>query len=104
MWRPVSSVGPFDTLEIYQIDRAEWQHTPERPGYGVTAEGKPRHEHDERAQTASAVTTSTRARTGSAWLFGVPVASPLLRPAIEAELIGQVTEAGVVDVVANQTS
>src|SRR5207247_2560120 len=40
----VRSVDPFDTLEIYRIDRARWQHTPERPGvyllYGVTADGK----------------------------------------------------------------
>jgi hypothetical protein len=34
-------------------------------------------------------------------LFAVPMASPLLCPAVEAELIGQVSEAGVVDVISN---
>lgn len=104
----VRSVDPFDTLEIYRIDRARWQRTPERPGiyllYGVTAEGK-------LTVYIGMSTTSIRSRIRSHhvnprknWfgvLFAVPVASPLLCPAIEAELIGQVTEAGVVDVIAN---
>jgi hypothetical protein len=104
----VRSVDPFDTLEIYRIDRARWQHTPELPGiyllYGVTAEGK-------LTVYIGMSTTSMRGRIRSHhvspsknWfgvLFAVPVASPLLCPAIEAELIGQVTEAGVVDLIAN---
>jgi len=104
----VRSVDPFDTLEIHRIDRSRWQHTPERPGvyllYGVTAEGK-------LTVYIGMSTTNMRSRIrshhinpGKNWfgvLFAVPVASPLLCPAIEAELIGQVTEAGVVDVIAN---
>ncbi len=107
----VSSVDPFDTLEIDRIDRARWQHTPERSGiyllYGVTGEGK-------LTVYIGMSTTNMRNRIHSHhinpsknWfgvLFAVPVASPLLCPAIEAELIGQVTEAGVVDVIANQTT
>jgi hypothetical protein len=37
-------------------------------------------------------------------LFAVPVASPLLCPAIEADLIDEVSEAAVVDVIANRAS
>jgi hypothetical protein len=107
----VSSVDPFDTLEIYRIDRARWQHTPERPGiyllYGVTAEGK-------LTVYIGMSTTNMRSRIrthhinpAKNWfgvLFAVPVASSLLCPAIEAELIGQDTEAGVVDVIANEAT
>lgn len=28
----VTSVDPFDTLEIYRIDRSRWQQTPGQPG------------------------------------------------------------------------
>ena len=104
----VRSADPFDTLEIYRIDRSRWQQAPEGPGvyllYGVTTEGK-------LTVYIGMSTTSIRSRIrshhvnpGKNWfgvLFAVPVASPLLCPAIEAELIGQVTEASVVDVIAN---
>lgn len=107
----VSSVDPFDKLEIYRIDRARWQHTPEKPGvyllYGVNVEGK-------LTVYIGMSTTNMRNRIRSHhvnpnknWfgvLFAVPVASALLCPAIEAELIGQVAEAGVVDVIANETA
>jgi hypothetical protein len=104
----ISSVDPFDRLVIYRIDRSRWQHTPEQPGvyllYGVSADGK-------LTVYIGMSTTNMRNRIHSHhvnptknWfgvLFAVPVSSPLLCPAIEAELIGQVTEAGVVDVIAN---
>jgi hypothetical protein len=104
----VRSVDPFDTLEIYRVDRSHWQLTPEQAGiyllYGVTAEGK-------LTVYVGMSTTNMRSRVrshhvnpGKNWfgvLFAVPVASPLLCSAIEAELIGQVNEAGVVDVIAN---
>jgi len=107
----VASVDPFDKLEIYRIDRARWQHTPEQPGiyllYGVNADGK-------LTVYIGMSTTNMRSRIrshhidpGKNWfgvLFSVPVPSALLCPAIEAELIGQVTEAGVVDVIANQAA
>jgi hypothetical protein len=107
----VTSVDPFDKLAIYRIDRAQWQHTPEQPGvyllYGVSADGK-------LTVYIGMSTTNMRNRIHSHhvnpaknWfgvLFAVPVASPLLCPAIEAELIGQVTEASVVDVIANQAA
>jgi hypothetical protein len=103
----VRSVDPFDKMVIHRIDRARWQKAPEEPGvyllYGVTAEGK-------LTVYIGMSTTSIRSRIrshhvnpGKNWfgvLFAVPVAS-ILCPAIEAELIGQVTEAGVVDVIAN---
>jgi len=107
----VRSVDPFDTLEIHRIDRASWKETPEQAGiyllYGVTAEAK-------LTVYIGMSTTSMRARIakhhvtpGKNWfgvLFAVPVSSPLLCPAIEAELIGQVAEAGVVDVIANHAA
>jgi hypothetical protein len=107
----VSSVDPFDTLAIYRIDRARWQHTPEQPGiyllYGVTPDGK-------LTVYIGMSTTNMRSRIRSHhidpaknWfgvLFAVPVSSALLCRAIEAELIGQLTEAGVVNVIANEAA
>jgi hypothetical protein len=104
----VRSVDPFDTLEIHRIDRGRWQHVPEHPGvyllYGVKADGK-------LTVYVGMSTSNMRNRIRSHhvnpqknWfgvLFAVPIANPLLCPAIEAELIGQVAEAGVVDVIAN---
>lgn len=104
----IRSVDPFDTLEIHRIERSRWQDAPERPGvyllHGVNSEGK-------LIVYIGMSTTSIKARIRSHhvnparnWfgvLFAVPVANALLCPAIEAELIGQVTEAGVVDVIAN---
>jgi hypothetical protein len=107
----VRSADPFDTLEIHRIDRNHWQHAPDGPGvyllYGVSAEAK-------LTVYVGMSTTNMRDRIRSHhvnpaknWfgvLFAVPVASPLVCPAIEAELIGQVTEAGVVDVIANRAA
>jgi hypothetical protein len=104
----VSSVDPFDTLEIHRIDRSRWQHTPEQPGvyllYGVSAESK-------LTVYIGMSTTNMRARIrshhinpGKNWfgvLFAVPIHNSLLCQAVESELIGQVNEAGVVDVIAN---
>jgi hypothetical protein len=104
----IRSVDPFDTLEIHRIERSRWQVAPEQPGiyllHGVSQDGK-------LTVYVGMSTTSIRARIRSHhvnpaknWfgvLFAVPVANALLCPAIEAELIGQVTEAGVVDVIAN---
>jgi len=104
----IRSVDPFDTLEIYRIERAQWKHTPEKPGvyllYGATGEGK-------LTVYVGMSTTNMRNRIHSHhanekknWfgvLFAVPIASPLLCRAVEAELIGQLTEAHAVDVIAN---
>lgn len=104
----VTSVDPFDTLEIHRIDRSRHQHTPEKPGiyllYGVAGDGK-------LTVYIGMSTTNMRDRIRSHhvnarknWfgvLFAVPVSSSILCPAIEAELIGLVSEAGVVDVIAN---
>jgi hypothetical protein len=107
----VSSVDPFDTLEIYRIDRASWQHTPERPGiyllYGVTAAEKLTVYIGMSTKNMRSRIRSHHVDPGKNWfgvLFAVPVASALLCPAIEAELIGDLTEAGVVDVIVNQTA
>lgn len=104
----VRSVDPFDTLEIHRIDRSRWQHAPESPGiyllYGPASDGK-------LTVYVGMSTTNMRSRIRGHhanpqknWfgvLFAVPVRSPLLCPAIEADLISQVREAGVVDVIAN---
>lgn len=105
----VRSVDPFDTLEIYRIDRSSWQATPDKPGvyllYGTRPDGK-------LTVYIGMSTSNMRNRISrhhvsprKNWfgvLFAVPVANPLLCPAIEAELIGEVTEADVVEVVANE--
>jgi hypothetical protein len=107
----VTSVDPFDILTIYRIDRPRWHETPEQPGiyllYGVNTEGK-------LTVYIGMSTTNMRSRIRTHhvnpkknWfgsLFAVPVANPLLCPGIEAELIGQVTEAEVVDLIANEAS
>ncbi len=107
----VRSVDPFDSLEIYRIDRSRWQQTPEHPGiyllYGAVGEGK-------LTVYIGMSTTNMRSRIRSHhvnpaknWfgvLFAVPVSSVLLIPAIEAELIGEVTEAGAVDVIATNVA
>ena len=104
----VRSVDPFDRLEIHRIDRSAWQHTPEMPGiylpYGMVGDGQV-------TVYIGMSTTNMRSRIRSHhvnparnWfgvLFAVPVANPLLCQAIEAELIGDVTEAEAVDVIAN---
>jgi hypothetical protein len=104
----VKSVDPFDTLEIHRIDRSRWQHTPEKPGvyllYGVTPEAKltvyvGMSETNMRNRVRKHHVTPKKNWFGT--LFAVPVASALLCPAIEAELIWQLTEANVVDVIAN---
>lgn len=104
----IRSVDPFDTLEIYRIDRERWRATPEKPGiyllYGTTAEGS-------LTVYIGMSTVDMRKRIGrhhvnprKNWfglLFAVPIPNPLLCQAIESELIGLVQEAGVVDVIAN---
>src|SRR4051812_30723814 len=104
----VRSVDPFDTLEILRIDRVRWQHTPERPGiyllYGTNAEGKLTVYVGMSATNMRSRIRSHHINPQKNWfgtLFAVPMASPLLCPAVESELIGQVSEAGVVDVIAN---
>lgn len=104
----VKSVDPFDTLEIHRIDRSRWEHTPEKPGvyllYGVASEGKltvyvGMSETNMRNRVRKHHVTPNKNWFGT--LFAVPVASALLCPAIEAELIWQLTEANIVDVIAN---
>ena len=104
----VRSVDPFDTLEIFRIDRSRWQHTPERPGiyllYGTNAEGKLTVYIGMSASNMRNRIRSHHVNPKKNWfgvLFAVPMNGALLCPAVEAELIGQVTEAGVVDVIAN---
>jgi hypothetical protein len=104
----VSSVDPFDILEIHRIDREHWHQTPERPGvyllYGVTPDGN-------LSVYIGMSTTNMRDRirrhhvdARRNWfgvLFAVPITNPLLCPAVEADLIGAINEANVVDVIAN---
>lgn len=104
----ISSVDPFDTLEIHRIERAHYRQTPETPGvyllYGSGAHGKltvyiGKSEVDLRRRI-----TKHHANPKKNWfgvLFAVPLPNPLLCSAIEAELIGEATEANVVGVVAN---
>jgi hypothetical protein len=107
----VRSADPFDSLEIFRIERSHWKETPATAGvyllYGQAPDGK-------LTVYVGMSTTNMRQRVGSHhvnkkknWfgvLFSVPIKNSLLCPAIEAELIGQVTEAGVVDVIDNALS
>jgi hypothetical protein len=102
------SVDPFDSLVVYRVERDRWPETPPKPGvyllYGTAPDGK-------LTIYIGQSTTSMRDRIRSHhvnprknWfgvLFAVPVPNALLCLAIEAELIGQVNEAGVVDVIVN---
>ena len=104
----VRSTDTYDTFRIYRIDRGRWRETPETPGvyllYGVAHEGK-------LTVYIGKSSTSMRARIGDHhvnpnknWfgvLFAVPTDS-LLCTAIEAELIGLVIDADVVDVIDNR--
>jgi len=104
----VKTTDPFSSLEVHRIDRAAWNATPEQPGiyllYGFV-EGEP-------AVYIGMSTTSMRDRVRSHhvtprknWfgvLFAIPLGSPLLCPAIEAEMIRRVREAGVVGVIDNR--
>jgi len=106
----VSSVDPFDTLEIHRIDRAHWQQTPERPGiyllYG-TPQNSPRVYIGMSTSNMRSRIRSHHVNASRNWfgvLFAVPVDNPLLCRAIEAELIGAVREANAVDVIADNTA
>jgi hypothetical protein len=106
----IRSTDPVDTLEIYRIERSEWTATPDGPGiyllHGVTGDGK-------LTVYIGMSTTNMRNRIrthhvapAKNWfgvLFAVPVPNPLLCSAIEAELLGELIEADVVDVIANIT-
>jgi hypothetical protein len=104
----VRSTDPFDSLEIYRIDRESWGSTPERPGvymlYGPAPDGAltvyiGKSETNMRARIRSHHVNPSRNWFGT--LFAVPLPNPLLCSAVEAELIGQVEEAGVVGVIEN---
>jgi len=103
----VKTTDPFSSLEVHRIDRSVWGATPERPGvyllYGFV-EGEP-------AAYIGTSTTNMRDRIRNHhvtprknWfgvIFAIPLA-PLLCPAIEAEMIRRVREAGVVGVIDNR--
>jgi hypothetical protein len=104
----VKSTDPFSSLEVHRINRDAWEATPSQPGiyllYGFV-EGEP-------AVYVGMSSTSMRDRVRTHhvtprknWfgvLFAIPVGSPLLLPAIEAEMIRRVREASVVSVVENR--
>jgi hypothetical protein len=104
----IRSVDPFDTFEIYRIERSRGQSVPESAGiyllHGVTGEGKLTVYLGMSTSNMRNRIRSHHVNPGKNWfgvLFAVPVTSPMLCPAIEAELIGELTEADVVDVIAN---
>ena len=106
-----STVDPFDSLVVHRIERSKWEHTPEEPGvyllYGTAADGKLMVYIGMSRTSMRARIKSHHVNPAKNWfgvLFAVPIASPLLCPAVEAELIAAVTEAGVVDVIDNKAS
>lgn len=102
------SVDPFDTLVIHRIDRAHWQATPQQSGvyllYGVAPDGKLTVYIGMSAANMRNRIRSHHVDKKTNWfgvLFAIPVPNALLCPAIEAQLIAEVAEAGIVDVIAN---
>jgi len=105
------SVDHFDTLEILRINRSQWSETPKRPGvyllYGQSPEGTltvyvGMSTKDMRSRIKSHHVNGKKNWFGV--LFAVPIDNPLLCRAVEAELIGQVGEANVVEVIANKAT
>jgi len=108
----ISSANPFDKFVIHRIERKDdgWKATPELPGiyllYGVSPDdGKltvyiGKSEADMRKRIGKHHVTPAKNWFGV--LFAVPVDDSILCPAIEAELIRLVREAGVIDVIANE--
>ena len=104
-----SSADPFSSLAIYRIDRSHWKETPAEAGvyvlWGVARE--------QAAIYVGMSTTNMRARIGSHhvnarkhWfgtLFAIPLSAALC-PAVEAELLQRVAEAGVVGMVDNRAT
>jgi len=105
------STDPFNKIEIYRINRDAWSAAPKTPGvyllYGVSAS-------NQLTAYVGMSTTDMRSRIRSHhvnasknWfgvLFAVPVPDPILCPAIEAELISQINEAGMVEMVDNKAA
>jgi hypothetical protein len=98
----VSTTDPFDTLAVHRIDRASWQQTPQLAGvyllYGFP-NGEPTayigmSEADMRQRVRTHHVTPQKNWFGV--LFAVPLQSPVLCRAVEAELIQQASEANVV--------
>jgi hypothetical protein len=104
----IKSTDPFDTLEIHRIERATWRETPESPGiyllYGTGRDGRLTAYIGKSEVNLRARIAKHHANPNKNWfgvLFAVPLPNALLCSAIEAELIGEANDAGVVDVVAN---
>lgn len=98
----VRTTDPFDTLEVHRIDRASWQHTPQRAGiyllFGFPG-GEPTayigmSESDMRARIKTHHITPQKNWFGV--LFAVPVGNPMLARTVEAELIQRARDADVV--------
>jgi hypothetical protein len=105
----IRSTDPFNSIEIFRIDRAHWQATPETAGvyllYGVSDDGKLTVYVGMSITNMRHRIRSHHVNAKKNWfgtLFAVAVPTPLLCPAIEAELIGQLAEANVVDVIDNK--
>ena len=104
----VKPTDPFSSLEIHRINRDAWEATPARPGiyllYGFV-EGEPAvYVGMSSANMRDPIRTHhvTPRKNWFGVLFAIPMASPLLLPAIEAEMIRRVREASVVSIVDNR--
>lgn len=101
------TTDPFSSFQVHRVERHAWKEAPAEPGiyvlYGFV-DGEP-------VAYVGMSTKSIRDRISQHhvsprknWfgtLFAVPLQSSMHCPAIEAELIRRVTEAGVVSVVDN---
>lgn len=102
------SVGFFDSLEIYRIERSSWKETPQSGGvyllYGQSKAGKLTAYIGKSDVNMLNRLRSHHVKPKKNWfgiIFAVPISNPLLCAAVEADLIDLVIAAGVVDVVDN---
>jgi hypothetical protein len=105
----ISSADPFSSLAVHRIARDHWKETPDVPGvyilWGVVDE--------KAAMYIGMSTTSIRSRISKHhvsarknWfgtLFAIPLSAALC-PAVEAELLQRVGEAGVVGLIDNRAT
>jgi hypothetical protein len=99
------SVDPFSMLEIHRIERSVWDQTPDLPGvyllYGFVSDRPAVYVGMSRTSIYDRVRTHhvTPKKDWFGTLFAVPMQSAVLCPAVEAEMIRRVSEAGVVTVI-----
>lgn len=107
----ITSVDPYDHLEVYRIERDHWQATPQKPGiyllYGVSDKGLVNIYIGMSRSNIRKRINNHHVSGKKDWfgtLYAIPVEDSILCPAIEADLIKQAQEADMVDVITNKAN